>query len=208
MKKINNNGLGKVEIISILTLIIVLFAVGLGLVSDVGKKYSYFKSVCNTFANNAAMYRNNYPIKDNKYYLDMLISKGYSEKIENPLNTTEECSEEESYVQIDDTSKNVYLVCGKYVVEGYQNQSYRIYKVTNWSEKEEKIDNDVETLYNYKKNDKLVLDEYVPLHTFIKTYNEIELVPITSISDFESIEGQELVEKNVYREKTLVKEIK
>ena len=82
-----------------------------------------------------------------------------------------------------------------------------MYEVSEWNDTHEPKYNDGAVLYNYKENGDLVFDEYVPIKTFFGLYEEKTGSRITNINSVKT-SGRELVSKEAYREKKLVKEIK
>ena len=209
MKKISNKGFGKIELMTMLGLIAILLAIGAKMAVDSGKNYSAFKNLANTFANNVAMYKDRYPKDSNIYYLNEIIEKGYSGELKNPIDSKEECDKYDSYVEVPQpNNKKVKLTCGSYIVEGTQNQTYYVYEVTNWSDTKSEGANDTDVLYNYKENGEVMLNEYVSSRTLINLYFQKNDTLIASPFDLNSKEGVELLTKKVYREKTLVKELK
>lgn len=209
MKEIDNKGFGKIELITMLGLIAVLLAIGAKLAADSGSNYRNFKTLSVNFAKNVSMYKDMYTKNDNVYYLYELIEKGYSEELTNPMDSSQKCDIYESYVDATQTNnKKVNLLCGSYLVVGTQNDGYEVYKISEWSETKNGNSNDSDVLYNYTKDEKLMLTEYLTFHHFLNKYFENEESVITNPFDVNSKEGQKLLMKNVYREKTLVKELK
>ncbi len=211
MKKINNRGIGKIELMTMLGLLAVLFAFGIKMFMDNIKNYSFFEDVAIQFSADLSKYKDKYPKGSNIYYLSEAIEKGYSKEVKNPLNTSENCDKELSYIKVDKQgNKFVNLVCGEYVVEGYQSDGFKVYEVTEWHEKEKKEDNDTTTWYNYTKDEtnEEFLEKYVPEDIFMKMYKEIEHTTLYSIDEVEGYEGQKLLTKTMYRQKNLVKDLK
>lgn len=208
MKEKNNRGFGKVEFMTILGLIAILIAIGSKMAVDTGKNYSAFKSTATNFLDAVAMYKDMYTKDSNIYYLNEVIEKGYSSEIKNPMDGTMNCDKYESYVEVPSpNNKKIHLECGEYVVEGSQNDGFKVYEVGKWKDKKENGDNDTNTIYNYKKDGVVALDKYVTERTFVQLYFEKNKSSIISPFDISGREGLELLTKNVYRTKTLVKEL-
>lgn len=211
MKRINRKGFGKIELITMLGLVAVLFAIGSYMALNTGSKnYNGFESIANSFAKNVSYYKDRYS-KNNStvYYLYELIQKGYSGELVNPMEVDEKCDEYNSYIDIKNPNrKKVVLVCGNYVVEGIQSESYKVYEVTEWNEKKQPEDNDSVLAYNYKVGDNIVLDEYLTERDFIEKYFELNNIMLPSVAALENNEEVELLIKVLYRTKTLVKELK
>ena len=209
MKRINNKGFGKLELITSLGLIAVLLAIGSKLALDTGKSYGGFKTIANTFEKSVAMYKDYYDKVDNTYYLYELIEKGYIEELSNPMEPQEFCDKYNSFVVVPQPNeKQTTLVCGEYILEGVQSVGYKLYEVTSWSETKTNTDNERATIYNYKKNGEVVFDEYLPEVDFLQRYFEINKVMLDNPFDITNREGEELLTKKVYRTKTLIKELK
>jgi hypothetical protein len=141
--------------------------------------------------------------------LNELIAKGFSDELKNPINTSETCDKYDSYVELLDTNnKKVTLNCGNYYVEGTQGSTYKVYEVSEWHDTKQEGDNENSLLFNYKVNGALALGEYVSTKAFIEWYYVKTNSIITSPYDIDGSNGIEVVTKDVYRTKTLVKEIK
>ena len=208
MKRINNRGFSKSEFIIILCAIAILIAIGTKIAFDSSKSYGSFKRIANKFANAVAQYKDKTAIQKDDYSLYEIEESGYIEILANPVFEDEICDKYESYVSVKDNSKKkVTLVCGENLVEGIQGESYKIYEISEWSETRQRDYNDGELLYNYKENGKEVLSSYVPRKSFIALFEE---KTGKKISDLQSVKtyGKELVNKEAYREKKLIKEIK
>ena len=208
-KKINKRGFSKLELLTMLGVLAVLITIGAKLVIDNSKNVSGFKNVANNFANDVSKFKDQYPRTNNIYYLNELITKGFSEELKNPINSNETCDRYNTFVEIiNSNTKKVTLNCGNYFVEGIQGTSYRVYEVSEWHDTKEENDNENQLLYNYKKNGQLVLGEYVSDKAFVEWYYVKEKNNITSPYDIENKDGMELLTKNAYRSKKIVKEIK
>ncbi len=210
MKRVNNKGFGKLEFITMFGVIAILLAIGANLALNTGgNNYNGFKTIANSFAKNAAMYKDHYTKKTSIYYLYEVIDKGYIEELSNPMDTKEKCDKYNSYIDMENPSrKRVILVCGNYLVDGVQSVSYKIYELSEWHEVKESTDNDSAVAYNYKKDGKVMLDEYLTERDFIAKYFEMNKVMLNSANDLNSNEEVELIYKPFYRTKTFVKELK
>lgn len=205
MKRINNKGFSKIELMTVLGVVAILIAIGAKMAVDTGKNYKSFKTLAVTFMNSVAIYKDKYTKNDNLYYLNELIEKGYSNELKNPNNTKEHCDKYESFVDATaPNDKKVYLVCGNYIVEGSQLSGYKVYEVTEWKEEKDSKDNETILLYNYREDEKVVFSEYYQEKTFIQKYFEKTKDLISTPFELK----EKLVTKNAYRQKTLLKEIK
>ena len=205
MKRINNKGFGKIEIIGVLGLLAVLIAVGANMAVGTGKNYNNFKIITNQFLDNVALYKDRYTKNTSVYYLYELIEKGYSEEITNPIETSSTCDKYETYADIEvPNDKRVNIVCGSYIVTGSQQKGYKLYEVSEWSETKKEGYNDASALYNYRDEaGNLVFSEYYPETSFIQKYYEKNKIMIGS--PFELKDKLEM--KSVYRKKSLVKDL-
>ena len=205
MKKINKNGFTKIELMTVLGLLAILIAFGAKMAVDSGKNYKGFKTVAVNFLNSVALYKDKYTKDSNIYYLYELVEKGYSEELKNPVNPQEYCDQYETYADATlPNNKTIVLVCGEYVVEGSQNNGFKVFEVTEWSEEKKEGDNDSFVVYNYREDGELVFPEYYPESTFLQKYfqkNKYAVSTPFAIKD-------KLDTKMVYRKKTLVKDLK
>ena len=210
MKKISNKGFGKVELMAMLALIAILLAVGSKIVLDnTGKNYGNFKTVANNLANAVSKYKDRYPKDSNIYYLYEVQAKGYIDELKNPLKTTQECDVYDSYVEVPEpNNKKIYLTCRDYIVKGVQGKTYMVYEVGEWQDEQESDTNDNDTIYNYKKGEKVMLPEYISKNTFIHEFYVRENTRISTPFAVNKEKDMKLLTKQVYRTKTLLKEIK
>ena len=84
----------------------------------------------------------------------------------------------------------------------------RLYEVSEWHETKQEGDNDRNMIYNYKKDGALGLGEYVSAKAFVEYYYINTKSVISSPYEVSNASGVELLTKDVYRTKTLVKEFK
>ena len=191
-----------------LAAIAILIAIGSKLVLDNTKNYSTFKTVANNFANAVAKYKDVALIPREEYTLYETEKAGYIDELKNPFNKSQVCDKYESYVSVKDNSrKGIVLICGDYLVEGVQSESYKIYEISEWSETQEEGYNDGNILYNFKKDGQLVLPEYVTPKSFLLMFEEETGKKINNINEAKS-DSIEVVSKMAYREKKFIKEIK
>lgn len=207
-KKINKKAFSKAEFMIMLAAIAILIAVGSKLVLDNTKNYSSFKTVANNFANAVAKYKDVAIIPKEEYTLFETEKAGYIDELKNPFDKTQVCDKYESYVSVKDNSrKGIVLLCGDYLVEAVQSESYKVYEVSDWSDTQDAEHNDGNMLYNFKKDGKEILSEYVTSKAFLLMFEEETGKKINAVNDAKSY-GYEVVSKVAYREKKLLKEIK
>jgi hypothetical protein len=189
----------------VLGLLAVLIAFGAKMAVDTRGNYSTYKTLAASFMKAVASFKDKYTNDDNIYYLRELIDKGYSGELKNPDNPKEYCDKYESYVAVPSPNdKRVFLFCGDYVVEGTQYNGYKIYKVSEWQDTKSQSTNETSMIYNYKENGNPVFSEYYSEKTFIQKYFEKNQIVLNSPFELK----EDLLKKTVYREKTLVKELK
>ena len=205
MKRINNKGFGKIELMGVLGLLAVLIAIGAKMAVDTGKNYNGFKIITNQFLDNVALYKDRYTKNSSVYYLYELIEKGYSEEITNPMETSSTCDIYETYADIEvPNDKKVNIVCGNYLVTGSQQSGYKLYEVGEWTEKKKEGDTDASVIYNYRDEaGNLVFSEFYPETTFFQKYYAKNKTSLSGLSELKD----KLETKYVYRKKTLIKEL-
>ncbi len=210
MKRIDNKGFTLTEFIIMLTAVLILFAIGTKLISDNSKNYTAFKTLANNFASDVSKYKDFYTKPNNVYYLEDLIRKGYSNDLKNPLNGSENCDRYDTYIEVISTNnKKIYMRCGNYILTGIQDKYYDIYEVSEWSETQEEGYTDTAAIYNYEKDGKVMLDEYVSSEAFYEYFyiNEGKLLN-NLLDEVDNEPNMKLLTKFVYREKTFLKTVK
>ncbi len=203
MKEVNDKGFSKAEIMIILAAILVFFAIGIKVLSGNNEKgkISAFKKQAGSFAYQISLYKDNYTNDEGLYYLDDVLKNNYKIDLTNPFED-EACDRYESYVLYSQIKNEVNLRCSGYLVSNVDTEEYTVYKVSEWSKEKVKGENII--LYNYKKNNKVVLDNYVSEKEFIETYNMNEKDKIYDVLEV-SKENQELLADTFYRTKEEVK---
>lgn len=209
MKK-NNKGLVLPELLAILAFIIVIFAFAAYVSLQNGNKrqYEVFAQNARDFAAKVSSYR----VEKMKYateiYLSDLVDDHYIKAYKNPFSGGGDCSLYESkVVLVSDSEKYVTLRCGNYLIDSQLSSSgnYRVYKVSSWQEKiGDSLEAETAKLYNYQKNNKFVLDDFVTSKKLVEEYNKRENKNIKTISEIDS--SYSIHNKTFYRTKKLVKE--
>lgn len=210
MKKVKNeSAFSRMELTTVLCLFLILIAVGLYNVTGSAKsgELSAFKRLADNYVSKATLYKNRYTSINNTYYLDDIIKKGFIEEMISPFNKKDECDHYESRVIMDPstTHKDFKLKCENYVIEGIYQKEYRIYKVGEWQESYDGTENiETEILYNYTKENEIMLDSYYTEKEFLIKLNKQENTSFDDISVIE-LDGIKVVSKAFYRTKELIK---
>ena len=209
MKKIiKSKGFTKFEFILGLLTILGLTAFGVKGFFDNknGGVYNAFKKLAEGFVMDVSVYKDSDIREDGIYYLNYLLKHGFDEEVPNPFSSSE-CDPYESYVIIR-SPKKVSLRCDKYLIEGTYQDSYTIYEVSDWQDKEEVGEADI--LYKYKKEGLLVTNDYLLEDAFVHTFNDNEGTSYTSIDEINAKKASNItiISKMFYREKKIVKEYK
>ena len=140
-------------------------------------------------------------------YLDTMIEKDLISPIKNPFGKEELCDPFESKVTLKDNLKIPTLKCGSYLIEGQDLDAnhYIIYKVGNWQNKQEK-NMEEKSFYNLKKDGEYLFNQYYELDLFLMKVRKLTNRTFKSLEEIE--DEYEIVEKKLYREKKIIKEIK
>lgn len=211
MKK-NSNGLVLRELLIVLAFFAVIFAFGAYVSFQGGdkRKYEVFVQNARDFATKVSSYRDEYiKYNEKEIYLNDIVSINYIKPFKNPFSGGGICDLYESKVVISNNSERyVTLKCGDYLIDtqNVSSSNYKVYKVSEWREKIGDVtENESTKLYNYQKNGKVVLDNYVSLKELVVKYNENENKNIKEIRDI-NLEDYNVITKTFYRTKELVKE--
>lgn len=205
LKRLSKRGIGGVELMVILCLLLVLFAIVSKAIIDNGKNgnFSSFKKLADNFAYKTSFYKDAYERADGTYYLHCLVKSNYIDDVVSPFDH-ERCNEYTSYVKYSGSSKFVYLECGEYLITGDYDDSYTVYKISPWSTSI--VGGEKETLYNYLKNGNEVIDHYVNSLELIDIYNKNEgknIKNIKYVNDYDT----KLISSVFQRQKDVVKVI-
>ena len=172
----NNKGFGKFEILTVIVLAMVIFAV-IGYMALNGansQKTNTMKenawSFSKTVATNIASFH-----YSNVVYLDEAIDEGVLNAIKNPFGKGD-CDGTQSRIDTIDGKPYATLKCGKYLIDqaSFEDRNdVSVYEVSEWNTKKLKGDNVEErTLYNCVVDGKEVFDEYYEELYFIFRYNK------------------------------------
>ena len=199
----NNKGFMKHELITVILILLVIFAflfyLFLGGLSK--QKVDTMKENAVTFSKtvvaNIASFHN-----IDTVYLGEAIDEKLIEGIKSPVGGGD-CSISESKVTFKDGNPLVTLRCGDYLIDSENvnaTDKMKIYKVGKWEEK--KLENGGEkTLYNCKKDKKLVYDEYYEELYFVSRINKDNDTEYYFVKDIK--DTCEVVSKKFYRTKEL-----
>ena len=203
----NNKGFGKIEILTMVTLLIAAFAffAYLLLKGANKQKIDTMKENALTFSKAASTNIASFSNVD-VVYLDQLISAGVSGNIKNPFGGGN-CDGSQSRVNFTGGRSYATLKCGEYLID-YSDFSDKekvpVYKVTEWDEKEitgpyvEK-----RTLFNCIDGGREIFEQYYEEFYFVFQYNQTYGETSYFARDIKSCE---VVSKNFYRTKTRIKQ--
>lgn len=211
MKMKDSKGLVLPELLAIIAFVAVVFALIAYVAFKDGnkRKYEVFAQNARDFATKVSNYRDEYIKFYDVIYLDDIVSDNYIKPFKNPFSGGGTCNLYESkVVTVSSNERYVTLRCGDYLIDSQAVSSgnYKVYKVSEWQEKiGASLEAESAKLYNYKKNGKLVLEDYVVEKEFIALYNKNELKNVSSMSDI-NLKEYNVITKTFYRTKELVRE--
>lgn len=197
----NRKGFGKFEVLTMIVLILGIFAyIMYSILGGANKqKFTTMKDnairLGNVTATNISSFRN----QDTVYMEEVVDEQLLNKNIKSPFSPND-CDSSESKVEIIDGKPLVTLKCDQYLIERYSSSSDpQIYEVSEWS-LEKNGDNDEEkVLYNCIKDGKEIYPKY---------YEELYLVSrinkdySTNYYFADNIQGTcDVVEKVFYRTK-------
>ena len=172
----NNKGFGKIEIMTVIVMLLVVFAFLFYLILNGtgNQKFETMKenglSFAKTVTTNIASFH-----YTNTVYLEETIDEGYLKNIKSPFGGGN-CDPTESKIDTVDGKALTTLKCGKYLLDQVDfNDTVNIpfYEVGEW--KDTSIDGDnveEKVLYNCIDNDKEVFDQYTEELNFVYRYNK------------------------------------
>lgn len=211
MKMKNNNGLILPELLAIIAFVAVIFAFAAYVSFQNGdkRKYEVFAQHARDFATKVTSYRDEYIKYYDEIYLNDLVADNYIKPFKNPFSGGGNCDLYESKVIIVSNSERyVTLRCGDYLIDSQDvsSSNYKVYKISKWQEKMgSSLEAETSKLYNYQKNGKIVLDEYVGAKELVILYNNNEQKNAKTIDDI-NLKEYNVITKTFYRTKELVRE--
>jgi len=210
MKMRDNRGLVLPELMAIIAFIAIIFGVFAFIAFQNGdkRKFEVFVQNAKDFATKVSTYRDEFLRFEEEVYLEDVVSVNHIKPYGNPFGGGSCNLYESKIVTKASGERYVTFRCGEYLIDSQtvSSSNYKIYKVSDWKEKIENLEEAQSAkLYNYEKNGKLVLDDYVVLKELITLYNEKENQNIKTIDDID-LEKYNVVTKTFYRTKKLVGE--
>lgn len=207
MRKLTNKGFGLKEFMTGLLFILVLgLLIFKVFVDNKEKNFTASKITSSRFADAVMVYKDKYYKGDGRYYLYELVESDFIGKVNNPIEGNNQCNIYDSFVLLQGTQKYVTLVCDNYLIEGIQNGPHKIYEFTSWQDTKENT-NDSGILYNYRRNDEQILENYVSKNELVGLFNKKEGRSTDTVEEIKKIKNYEVFSKEMYRNKTLVKEL-
>lgn len=211
-KNKNNKGFSGLEFLTVACLCGVFSCVILSIAFSTANQEK-IKTMCykaQTFKNNAESYAMITHIDKDTIFLWDLIDKEISGDIASPFSKSNNCDIYNSYVDIVDNKSIVTLKCDDYLI--YQSDLTKdkviIYSVSNWQSTypntKDIIDKD--TLYNYEKDGKEMLEKAVSEKLFLKQFNEKEKTEYKNIYEIKK-KNIRIYGKTAYRTRKAILEL-
>ena len=198
----NNKGFAKFEVITIVVILLVVFAFlfyvllnGTG-----GQKYQTMKENASLLSKAVATNIGSFHYT-NTVYLEEAIDEGVFNKIKNPFGSGN-CDTAESKVETIDGKAYATLRCGKYLLEKEDfsdTQSVPFYEVGEWTEKKPEGESEEKELYNCLEDDKEVFDQYYEELYFVYQFNKKYEEDVYFAKDIENSGVCEVTTKTFYR---------
>lgn len=203
----NRNGFIRFEVLTIFVLAICVIAYGLYFIlGSTGKqKYETFKDNAVSFSKVVSTNNNSFHNTETIYLNEVYDEKLLKNSIKNPFGSGY-CDESESKVEYFNGKFYVSLKCGDYFIDKSatnNKKAMKIYKVSEWSDKEISGDN-VESKILYNCTDdrgKEVFDKYADELYIVSVVNkkyETDYYSIDEVADCS------VVSKNMYRTKKII----
>jgi len=204
MNNKNNRGFSAFEILVVLTLYATVFSI-IACMGINGAKKTKFKTLkydAMAFTYNVRTYVTEAGADidtNNRIYLNDIVLYDDSYNIKSPFSANN-CELDTSYVEIGKDQTLVTLQCDNYIIYEYNGTDDKlpIYVVSSFMDKKPRVRKntivDKIEVYNYKKDGKYVLDDFLTQGAFVKAYNENEN---TNYSSIKWITSYDL--KTVYR---------
>ncbi len=188
MKK-NNQGFSGLEFFTVASLCGLFSCIILSIAFSCAnvEKIKTMRYKAQTFKNNAEAYAMITHIEQDTIFLWELIDKEVLLDMKSPFSKSNRCDVNNSYVTFENNKSVVTLQCDNYLIykTDLDKEKTVVYSVSDWMN-DYPTTNDVvdkETLYNYEKNGKDVLEIPVNEELFIKQFNDKEKTNYKSIYD-------------------------
>ena len=205
MSNRNNRGFSAFEILVVLTLYATIFSIITCIGFDGAKKTKFktlrYDAIAFTYNVRTYLAESGMDTGFNKrIYLYDIVAYDSSYNIVSPFSEDHNCSLANSYVDMKDDKALVTLECDNYVLYEYDSnkKNISIYRVSNLMEEKPKVGKNAKVdevkVYNYRKNGKYVLKEFLPEEAFVNAYNRNENTKCTSLKEITSYDF-----KTVYR---------
>ena len=203
----NNKGFGKYEVMTMIVILLIVFAFIFYLVIQGAEKQKFttMKENALNFAKTVATNTSSFHYID-VVYLDEVIEEGFSKNIHNPFGGGE-CDITQSRVDTKDGQTYATLKCGNYLIDQSDFtdlDKVPIYEVSDWQEESiEGEDVQERVLYNCIADGNEVFDQYFEELYFVYRYNK-EFNESSYFIDLLPGGHCEIVSKTFYRTRTLV----
>lgn len=203
----NKKGFGKYEVLTMIVILLAIFAYLMyALLGGVNKqKFETFRDNAITFSKTSVTNFSSFHNFEN-VYLNEVVEEELIKKIRSPFSTNY-CDEMESKVEMIDGQPYVTLKCDDYLIDKSKTNSIssmKIYKVGEWSEKQENKNDEKKTLYNCKKDGKEMFDDYMEELQMVSRINREHETDFYFSSEVKSV--CDVVTKDFYRTKELISE--
>lgn len=199
----NNYGFGKFETLTIIVLLMALFAflayTFLGGTSS--HKLEAMKESASSFSKTVTTNISTFHYT-NKVYLGEAVDEQLIKNIKSPVSKGY-CSVSASYVELIDGYPYTTMQCGNILIEkaNFADKNVPMYQVGDWVDKKENSDDEEMTFYNCTDNGKEVFDEYFEELYFVYQVNKKYG---TNYFFASRVTQCEVVEKTMYRTKKLL----
>jgi len=202
----NNYGYGKYEVLTVIVLILVIFAylMHVALKGANNQKISTMEDSAIGFSKavttNISSFHNTETV-----YLNEVINEQLLSNIKSPFSSNY-CDGTSSKVELLDGQPYVTLKCDEFLIEKaafFNKKDIPVYKVSGWSETRNSADDEEKTLYNCIVDGKELYDEYYEELYFVSKINE-DFGTANYFAD--SINGTcQVLTKTFYRKKEIYK---
>ena len=204
----NKKGFARHEVLTIIALIIIITAIVMNYILESGKqqKFETMKSSAQNFASVVAGNLDGFDVYFNDHYLGEVIDNGLLSNIKSPF-SGKSCDINESKVLVINGKRFVTLRCDDYLIDNQEDSALDkmiIYKVSKWSDKKQKGNNQELEVYNCVKDNKEVFEQYLESTNFLYNVNKKYSKSYTSIDSVK--ESCHVKSKKIYRTKIAIDE--